>query len=106
MSQEENSPHLHKLRDLTHASLLLSRIFAAGEIGEKQNLFTLMANFENLFGKQLAEHLKIIDLKNSTLVLKASNSVWNPESEYQTQALIERCNGLLGATCVKHIRFV
>ena len=80
--------------------------FNIGEIGEKQNLFTLMANFENLFGKQLAEHLKIIDLKNSILVLKASNSVWKTESEYQKKAIIERCNGLLGAKCVKNIRFV
>ena len=106
MIYDENSPRLHKTSGLTHASVLVSKILSAGDIGEKQDLYTLFSSFEKLFGKQLSEHLKIIDLKDGILLLKAANSVWKSESEYQKKAIIERCNGLLGAKRVKGIRFI
>lgn len=106
MSAEENNPKLHKTPQPTHASVLLSKILAEGNIGQKQDLFALFSNFENLFGKHLAEHLKITDLKDGILVIKASNSVWKNEALYQKKAIIDRCNGLLGAPRVKGIRFI
>ena len=106
MSAEENSPKLHNTPQLTHASVLLSKILAMGNIGEKQDRFALFSNFEKLFGKHLAEHLKITDLKDGILFIKASNSVWKNEALYQKKAIIDRCNGLLGAPRVKGIRFI
>ena len=106
MSAEENNPKLHKTPQPTHASVLLAKVLAQRNIGQKQDLFTLFSNFEKLFGKHLTEHLKIIDLKDGILVIKASNSVWKNEASYQKKAIIDRCNGLLGAPRVKGIRFI
>ncbi|WP_288799620.1 DUF721 domain-containing protein [uncultured Fibrobacter sp.] len=104
--KRRTDPKEHKLKSLTHAGVILAKVLSAGALGEKQYLFKLVSNIETLFGKPMSEHLKIVDLQDSVLVLKASNSVWKSESAYQKKAIIERCNGLLGVQYVKNIRFV
>ncbi len=106
MSFDENSPKNHNTPRLTQAGQVLSDMLSKGIFGEQRNRFLLTTNAEKLFGKTLAEHLQIVDLKGSLLILKASNSVWKTETEYLKKAIIDKCNGLLGAPCIKGIRFL
>ncbi len=106
MTTEENRRKNHNTPQLTQAGVILSHVLSRGPLGELHSRYILFSNAEKLFGKLLAAHLQIVDLKGSILVLKASNSVWKTESEYRKKAIIDRCNGLLGAPCVKGIRFI
>ncbi len=106
MNYDENNPKIHQLSGLVHAGIVLSKVLSRGTIGEKNAWFFLQENFENLFGARLASHLSIIDLQDSVLVLKASNSVWKSETLYKKKAIIDLCNGLLGAPRVKDIRVI
>ncbi len=106
MTFDENSPKNHGHSGLVHASVVLSRVFSRGPLGEKSDWFRLQENFEKLFGKLLASHVKLVDFQDSVLFLKAASSVWKSETLYQKKAIIGLCNGLLGASRVRDIRFV
>ncbi len=106
MNFDENSPKNHKLSGLVHAGIVLAEVLSQGTLGEKNAGFRLQENFEKLFGKHLASHLKIVDFQDSVLVLKAANSVWKSETLYKKKAIIDLCNGLLGALRVRDIRVI
>ncbi len=106
MNYDENSPKNHKLSGLVHAGIVLAEILSRGTLGEKSDGFRLQENFEKLFGAHLAAHLKIVDFQDSVLVLKAANSVWKSETLYKKKAIIDMCNGLLGAPRVRDIRVI
>ncbi len=103
---DENNPKNHTLSEPVHAGVILSRLLSKGQIGEKNDLVRLQENFEKLFGKNLALHLKLVDFQDSILFLKAANSVWKSEILYQKKAIIDVCNGLLGAARVREIRLI
>lgn len=106
MTFDENSPKNHTLSGLVHAGIVLSKVLSRGLVGEKNDWMLLRENFEKLFGKHLSAHLELVDFQGSVLIMKASNSVWKTEALYQKKAIIEMCNGLLGAPRVKDIRFI
>lgn len=106
MTFDENNPKYHGHSGLVHAGVVLSKVLSRGQLGEKGDWFRLQENFEKVFGKLLASHLKLVDFQDSILVLKATNSVWKSETLYQKKAIIGLCNGLLGASRVRDIRFI
>jgi len=90
----------------TDVSILLERFFKGSALGPKMDFFTLSEQFESILGEGLAKRVKLIDLKDSVLVLKASNAAWKNELEYQKKAIIDRCNALLDKAAVKSVRFI
>lgn len=98
--KERLAPHL------TNAGLLLEKWLENSPLCSRNDFFTITNNFEKIFGESLSKYMKIVDLNDSVLTVKALNFVWKNELEYQKKAIIDRCNEALGAPRVKALRFI
>ena len=56
--------------------------------------------------ERVLQKTQIAEMDGRTLVLKAVNSAWKQELFLQKNAIIERCNLLLGKPVVRDVRFV
>ncbi len=90
----------------TDVSILLERFLKSSVLGSKMDFFTLSEHFANIVGDSLSKRVKLVDLKDSVLVLKASNAAWKTELEFQKKAIIGKCNALLDKAAVKNVRFI
>ena len=86
--------------------VLLERVLAKTHIGETMDFQTLSERFREVVGDAVYEHVKPEKLDKRTLVLKAASSAWRSEIFLQKNAIIDKCNTLLGKPLIQAIRFV
>ena len=86
--------------------VLLERVLKKNHIGEDMDFRTLSERFSEVVGEAVSAHVELVKLDRRTLVLKASSSAWKSELFLQKNAIIDRCNTMLGKPAVQFIRFV
>jgi predicted nucleic acid-binding Zn ribbon protein len=87
-------------------SVLIAKVLDKAHVSESMDFKTLSDRFEEVVGKAVCTHVQPVKLDKHTLVLKAASAAWKSELFMQKNAIIDRCNALLGKPVVKAIRFV
>ena len=87
-------------------SVLLERVLKKNHIDENMHFRTISERFGEVVGSAVLPHVELVKLDKRTLVLKAASSAWKSELFLQKNAIIERCNNLLGKPLVRGLRFV
>ncbi|MCQ2062191.1 MAG: DUF721 domain-containing protein [Fibrobacter sp.] len=86
-------------------AVLLERVLDSNHIAEDMNFKTLSERFSEVVGEAVLPHVKPVKLDKRTLVLKADSSAWKAELFMQKNAIIDKCNSLLGRPFVRAVRF-
>ena len=87
-------------------SVLVDKVLKSTHISEDIHFKAISEHFAKIVGNAVAPYVKLEKLDKQTLVLKAVNSAWKQELFLQKNAIIERCNLLLGKPVVRDVRFV
>ena len=87
-------------------SVLVERILSKTQVGEYMDFNILSERFEEVVGKVAIAHVKPEKIDKRTLVLKVASSAWRSEIFLQKNAIIDKCNSLLGKPLIQAIRFV
>ena len=87
-------------------SVLVERVLKSSHISEDIHFKTIAEHFAEIVGNTVAPYVKLEKLDKQTLVLKAVNSAWKQELFLQKNAIIERCNSMLGKPVIRDVRFV
>ncbi len=87
-------------------SVLLEKVLDNAHISENMDFKTLSERFVEVVGEAVLPHVELVRLDKRTLVLKAVNSAWKQELYLQKNAIITKCNLMLGKPFVQAIRFV
>lgn len=86
--------------------VLLDAVLDKNHISEDMNFKTLSEHFSEVVGALVAPHVQLVKFDKQTLVLKADSSAWKSELFMQKNAIIDKCNSLLGRPFVRALRFV
>ena len=86
--------------------ILVERVLQKTQIAEDVSFKTISERFPEVVGKAVLAYVKPVKMDGRTLVLKAVNSAWKQELFLQKNAIIERCNLLLGKPVVRDVRLV
>ena len=87
-------------------SVLIAKVLDKAHVSESMDFKTLSDRFEEVVGKAVYAHVKPEKLDKRTLVLKVGSAAWKSEIFMQKNAIIDKCNLLLGKPSVKNILFV
>ena len=87
-------------------SVLIEKVLQKAHITENMDFKTLFERFSEVVGEAVLPHVELVKLDKRTLVLKAASSAWKSELFLQKNAIIDRCNTILGKPVVQSIRFV
>lgn len=87
-------------------SILIERVLDKNHITEDMNFKVISERFSEVVGASILPHVKVEKIEQRTLVLKASSSTWKSELFLQKNAIIDKCNSLLGKPFLRSIRFV
>lgn len=87
-------------------SILVQQVLDKNKISPDMNFQTLSERFEEVVGALVLPHVKLVKIEKRTLVLKAANSTWKSELFLQKNAIIDRCNTILGKPFIQALRFV
>lgn len=87
-------------------SVLLERVLDKNHISEDMNFKIISERFSDVVGTLVEPHVSLVKLEKRTLVLKAANSVWRSELFMQKNAIIAKCNALLGRPFIQSVRLV
>lgn len=87
-------------------SVLLAKVLDNVHISESMDFKTLSERFSEVVGEAVLPHVKPVKMDKRTLVLKVDGSVWKHELFLQKNAIIDKCNLVLGKPFVQAIRFV
>ncbi len=87
-------------------SVLLERVLDKNNISQDMNFQVLSERFSEVVGETVLPHVKFVKIEGRTLVLKAATSAWKQELFLQKNAIITKCNSVLGKPFVQAIRFV
>ena len=105
IEKKKTHPQSCKKR-LTDIGVLLQKFLDERNLSPDMHFLTLSERFSEVVGPLLVDHVSAVSLERNTLVLKASSSAWKNELFLQKNAIITKCNSLLGKKIVKNIRFV
>ena len=86
--------------------VLVDMALNKANLSESMHFETLKNGFRQVVGEQVFPHVKPLSLDKGILTLKATSSAWKNELFLQKNAIIERCNNLLGKPLVRGLRFV
>jgi len=86
-------------------SVLLERVLDQNKISENMHFQMLLDHFSEVVGPLVFPHVDLVKLDRRILVLKADSSTWKSELNLQKNAIIAKCNALLGKPFVLNIRF-
>ena len=86
--------------------VLLEMVLKKNHIAEDMDFRVLSERFSEVVGEAVLPHVELVKLDKRTLVLKARSSAWKSELFLQKNAIIDRCNTMLGKPVVQSIRFV
>ena len=86
--------------------VLLEHVLKKNHIAEDMDFRVLSERFAEVVGEAVVAHVQFVKFERRTLVLKASSSAWKSELFLQKNAIIDRCNTMLGKPAVQFIRFV
>ena len=86
--------------------VLMDMVLDKAKLSESMHFETLKNGFKQVVGEQVFPHVKPLSLDKGILTLKAGSSAWKSELFLQKNAIIERCNNLLGKPLVRGLRFV
>jgi len=103
LRNSSQSPVLCKDDPLGAGSLamnLLDRLLSQ----EQKDAMVLDENKAEILPGKLQEKVKIVALKNETLILKTNSSVWRAEIMVKKSDLMAVCNKILGKIAVKTIK--
>lgn len=86
-------------------SVLLERVLDQSKVSENMHFQVLQEHFLEVVGPLVFPHVSLVKLERRVLVLKAHSSTWKSELNLQKNAIITKCNALLGKPFVQSIRF-
>ena len=86
--------------------VLVDMVLEKKNMSDSLHFETLKKGFSQVVGEQISPHVKPISLDRGILSLKASSSAWKSELFLQKNAIIEKCNNLLGKPLIRGLRFV
>ena len=66
----------------------------------------LLNCWSDVVGEGVASQVKLIDIKNGTLLLKTNSPVWKNEINLQKKAIFQRANEMLGKKLIYNLRFL
>lgn len=87
-------------------SVLLQMVLDKARISDEMAFVKLVESLETIVGQLVKPHVQIVKLDRNILTMKCDSSAWKSELFMQKNAIIDRCNALLGKPVVKAIRFV
>ena len=87
-------------------SVLIESVLSKTQVGEYMDFQTISEHFQEVVGEAVFAHVKPVGLEKRTLVLKVASSAWRSEIFLQKNAIIDKCNSLLGKPLIQAIRFV
>ncbi|MCQ2055584.1 MAG: DUF721 domain-containing protein [Fibrobacter sp.] len=87
-------------------SVLLEKVLDNAHISENMDFKTLSERFVEVVGASVLPYVNLVKLDGHTLVLKVATSAWKQELFLQKNAIITKCNLVLGKPFVQAIRFV
>lgn len=61
--------------------------------------------WEKAVGPVVAENCRALEMKGSTLFLRAKSAAWRTEVALQKESILKALNELIGTSMVKEIRF-
>jgi hypothetical protein len=91
--------------DLSHIREVVDAIFAAPNYPIDFEDIKLWKLWDEVVGRQVADHARPSSIKRGTLVVKVSDSVWLQELEFRAYEIKERINRALQKEAIKKIRF-
>ncbi|HCO70125.1 DUF721 domain-containing protein [Mesotoga sp.] len=71
----------------------------------KIRVFELNKDWEEIVGKQIANHSSIVDFTDGTLIIRVDDGMWLNEMKLRENILLERMNSAIGVEAIKRIRF-
>ncbi len=87
-------------------SVLLEKVLQKNHIAEDMDYRVLSERFVEVVGPLIFPHVNLVKLEKRILVLKAHSSAWKNELFLQKNAIIDKCNLMLGKPAVRDVRFV
>jgi len=87
-------------------SVLLEKVLQKNHIAQDMEFSVLSERFAEVVGPLILPHVKLVKLDKRILVLKADTSAWKNELFLQKNAIIDKCNLMLGKPAVRDVRFV
>lgn len=91
------------------SSVVLGHMLKKTGLGEKfkqAHELKLLNSWDEVVGSAVAEQVRLIDVKNGTLLLKTNSPVWKNEVNLQKKAIFKRSNEILGKVLIRNLRFV
>jgi hypothetical protein len=87
-------------------SALLQMVLNKTHISDEMAFVKLVESLETIVGQLVKPHVQIVKLDRNILTMKCDSSAWKSELFLQKNAIIDRCNTILGKPVVQSIRFV
>lgn len=72
---------------------------------EMSETYEVLGKWSEVVGEKLGKHIRPIQLKNTTLYVKADSAVWMNEFSFVKREAIKSLNERLGRSLIKDIRF-
>jgi len=91
--------------EISHIRDVVESIFTAPGFPVDFDDMKIWKLWDGLVGPEIASHTRPSSIKNGTLVVKVSDSVWLQELEFRAYELKEMINGALEREMVQKIRF-
>jgi predicted nucleic acid-binding Zn ribbon protein len=92
---------LHEAREPRRLGEAIDRVLPGGRA-----FTTLVEQWSELVGDNLASHARPAALHATTLVVAVEDPAWATQLRYLEQDLVERCREVLGAGLVTEVRVV
>lgn len=106
MPNYRRNPKSFTNKRVVDISVLCNQFLDKNDLSDAIYFQKLSECFSEVVGELILPHVKIVSLEKKILVLKASSSVWKSELFLQKNAIIEKCNSLLGKPVIQSIRFI
>jgi|YNPMSStandDraft_2_1061718.scaffolds.fasta_scaffold16715_3 predicted nucleic acid-binding Zn ribbon protein len=93
-----NLDNIHSLKDL------INQLIELNDWTENIAFVKIKENWDQILGKNFAEHIEPKKLKDGVLHLKADSSTWRTEMLIRKEQIIERINFFLNQNLIKTVK--
>ena len=100
------TPYIKTMEDFKSVSDIIDYTLKDAGLEKAVDLWKVYAVFKDIFKDGMIDNINVLGLRNGTLRLKVSSSVWAQELSFMEDGLINKINASLGSTAVKCIRIV
>ncbi len=90
---------MHSLRDS------ISGILKAYGLYEPVQLHQAVVLWEKIVGPTVAKHIRAVEVRGRTLLVKTDNPAWRTELAFQKDELLRIINEKIGPNTIRDIRF-